>query len=311
MSKDLSPDLEHLKTLPGRKTAELFTFNFPEIQFSNYSDFITDDRVIPDFVIKQATVPYRYTNWAEALTFDGNVYEHRDIKRGVVESDINTQVDTLVLEMENVAPWFTYLIANIDIRGYTVDIKKVWVDHLDKAANYVSMNEWTIDEPVIGQGYIRLTLKNKLDIITKKCPNRKYQPSCPFRYGDTWCLNGAVDWTEDILDIYGHGVNKYDGTVTTGGSTSQFTDINVYPVAVDWYRWGKIQFTSGDNTGAVPRFVKGHAAGGVISVDVAYNSTIQVGDTFELFRGCNKTFTACEGFVNDDNFGGVTSVPAP
>lgn len=70
---------------------------------------------------------------------------------------------------------------------------------------------------------------------------------------------------------------------------------------------GKITFTSGNNAGL--SFVVKKQTGGAIELFLPTSFSMQVGDTFDIFAGCDKTLATCQGkFNNVVNFGGFPHI---
>lgn len=122
-------------------------------------------------------------------------------------------------------------------------------------------------------------------------------PHCDADLGDTRC---GVD-----LEAL-----RVSGTVTTGAATRTFT-ASAMAQAADYFTYGVVTWTSGDNDG-LSMEVKQHQTGGVFSLQLDMPHTIDAGDTFTVVPGCNKTGRGgdCQvKFSNLVNFRGFEDVP--
>ena len=107
----------------------------------------------------------------------------------------------------------------------------------------------------------------------------------------------------------GFSLSSDSVTVTTGGGALSFIDTGL--TADDaYYNGGKITWLTGDNAGLtfdVKRYV---AASDTVELFEPTPYTIAVGDTANIFRGCDRTFETCrDTFDNVENFRGFPHVP--
>ena len=73
----------------------------------------------------------------------------------------------------------------------------------------------------------------------------------------------------------------------------------------DFYKFGKITFTSGVNSGITIDVAKYVDSTGEITLRTATPFDFQIGDTFNAFRGCDKKYGTCVNVhSNSINFGG-------
>ncbi len=122
-------------------------------------------------------------------------------------------------------------------------------------------------------------------------------PQCDADLGDTRC---GVD-----LEAL-----RVTGTVTTGAATRTFT-ASAMAQAADYFTYGVVTWTGGDNAG-LSMEVKQHQAGGVFALQLDMPNTIDPGDTFTVVPGCNKigrTGDCKLKFDNLVNFRGFEDVP--
>ena len=98
-------------------------------------------------------------------------------------------------------------------------------------------------------------------------------------------------------------------TVTTGGSALTFTDSGL--VSTDeHFSGGRVDWLTGANAGIVSD-VKQSLSGTTFALWEPLPYPIQVGDTAQAYRGCDKTFETCRDvFSNAVNFRGFPYVPS-
>lgn len=122
-----------------------------------------------------------------------------------------------------------------------------------------------------------------------------YGANCPHQLGDARC---EVD-TEALVQTV---------TVATVTSRREITVTGLTGVD-NVFRYGIIEFTSGDNEGFRME-VRASTSGGGVSLQLPMPFEIAVGDTAELTPGCDKTEATCIAkFDNILNFGGFADIP--
>lgn len=99
------------------------------------------------------------------------------------------------------------------------------------------------------------------------------------------------------------------GKVTAVFSRSHFTDRSrIEPL--DWWRYGTIEWLSGQNKGLkVEIRAYSQEGGGAFALLEQMPGQIRPGDDYEVVKGCAKTRTACKDFDNIHNFRGFPDMP--
>jgi uncharacterized phage protein (TIGR02218 family) len=124
-----------------------------------------------------------------------------------------------------------------------------------------------------------------------------YTPTCRATFCDSKCTLTESTYT-------------FSGTVTTKTSNSEFycSDTAVKDKTAQYFDYGYLTFTSGNNTGQSMEVKQSNA--GTIILNMSMPFSIEVNDAFDIVAGCNKTFTTCKNkFSNAINFRGEPHVP--
>lgn len=106
----------------------------------------------------------------------------------------------------------------------------------------------------------------------------------------------------------------WEGTVTTATDSSNFEDTSLTDADAsfvdDWFKYGLLTWLTGNNAG-IESEIKTHTeTGGVLELWKGMPYAIQVGDTFLIEAGCDKSRVACrDKFVNIVNFRAFPWVP--
>lgn len=120
-------------------------------------------------------------------------------------------------------------------------------------------------------------------------------PTCRADLGDSRCGVNLATYQEAV-------------TLTGVTSASVFTD-TARTEAANYWRGGKITFTSGANDGFSME-VKSSTAGGQFTLFQPMPFTPSIGDTATIVPGCNKLPNTCKNtYSNYDNFRGEPHVP--
>lgn len=121
-------------------------------------------------------------------------------------------------------------------------------------------------------------------------------PECRVRLGSARCKVNLASFT-------------VTGTVASVTSNALFAT-SVTAFATDWFRFGVLTWTGGNNAGSRME-IAGYTTGtGDVRLALPMTRTVQVGDTFSMHAGCDKTLATCAGkFANVVNFQGEPHVP--
>lgn len=130
---------------------------------------------------------------------------------------------------------------------------------------------------------------------------RIFQRACAWELGDARCQ----------IDL-GAPEHNGSGTVASVISNFDFTASGIGSFASGVFSRGKITWTTGDNAGLEIE-VKAHSQGtpsSRLSLFLPMPRAMQVGDTFSITAGCDKTLATCrDRFANVVNFGGFPHMP--
>ena len=150
-------------------------------------------------------------------------------------------------------------------------------------------------------GRIDMTVRNELARLNVMVPRESYQPGCLNQLFDPNCgLNAANFTVARAVTAVPSGRAGFMG-FTASGLTQ----------AAGYFDLGVVEFRTGPLASTV-HTVRSHGAGGVITVARPWPVLPQVGDSFVVVPGCNRSLARCEGtFNNRGRFRGTPFVPAP
>ena len=233
-------------------------------------------------------------------------YTAAAIGRGEVRTNIDNRIDSVTVQLDNINRAMTDYIASYEFRGRRMIIRRVYEDYLSDADDYITVFDGLMDNPVISEQSMQVTLKSRLGTLTKRIPRRMYQIHCNWEFGSTEC--GIDKTATDIVDA----------TVIAGSTTSiiRISGSTYENLADDYYKYGSVEVTAGDNdkesrllTYSSGTFAVTGISG--VQVGLGYNlSYSPIGDTVTIQQGCDKTPTFCdEQYSNLVNYGGFDTIP--
>jgi uncharacterized phage protein (TIGR02218 family) len=140
-----------------------------------------------------------------------------------------------------------------------------------------------------GRSSAIFNVNSHLELLNQKMPRNLYQASCINSLYDASCT-----------------LNR-ESFAANGAAGSGSTATAIKASFGSQYNLGVIKFTSGANNG-ISRTVKS-ADGTTIALISPLPVVPTIGDTFRIYRGCDKTTTSCNSFSNIANFRGFPTIP--
>jgi len=125
-----------------------------------------------------------------------------------------------------------------------------------------------------------------------------YQIQCNAKFGDDYC---AID--KELA------ANKVTGSAT-GGTTTTVIDTATLTQTDDYWNFGTVTFTSGNNNGVSRKVIDFDNATKKATLDYALDNAVAAGDAFNIYRGCDKTLAMCTTpYANAANYHGFHTIP--
>jgi len=240
-----------------------------------------------------------FTDHDRDLVFDGVTYQ---AATGFAASAIEDQLGLAVSNLDVDGALSSAAITEVDIHAGRYDDAEVTVFLVNWAdpAQRVILRKGFLGQVERGEVAFKAELRglaSRLDQVA----GRVFQRTCPWELGDARC--GV-----DLNSPEHHGA----GTVAQVFDAFDFTATGLDSFATGVFSRGKLIWTSGANTGLAVE-VKAHVAAGSvarISLFLPVPEPIEVGDTFSITAGCDKSFDTChDRFGNVLNFGGFPHIP--
>ncbi|MCM8596657.1 DUF2163 domain-containing protein [Accumulibacter sp.] len=204
--------------------------------------------------------------------------------------------------------------ASIDLSGICavagVSPAQIEAGLFDHAAVFLFATDWRQPEedhePIVSGRFGQTTVRDdryaisgvSLSDALNQTFSQTYGAQCPKTFGDTAYAGCGVPLA----------VHTVTGTLTAVVSGNEFQD-GARPEGNDAFGAGTLRFTSGPNADLPALEIKSFYAGGQIVTHDGFPFLPQVGDAYEMVRGCRKRLEDCRAYGNAVNFGGFPWIP--
>jgi len=242
---------------------------------------------------------FGFTDHDLALVFDGTTFQPQS---GFTASEIRSGSDLSVDAQEAEGVLTSDTITETDI------LEGRW----DNAAVEIWRVNWadTSQRALLRRGAIGQVRRGRLHFVAEmrslahvlgQTIGRTYQASCDAALGDARC---GVDLEDPAF--------KASGTVVTIVGDRAFSVSGLSGFFEGWFALGTLSWLTGANTGRSAEVLSHKVSGAdvIVALLEAPVRLIEVGNTFDIFAGCDKRFETCQSkFVNAVNFRGFPHIP--
>ena len=262
------------------------------------------------------------TCWRVELT-NGTVYAFTDHDQNVVVDGV-TYLASSGYNASEIQTSSDLSVDNLDVIGFLDSPVILEEDFLAGLWDYAAINifrvNWadpdsgrlherrgTLGEVSLKRGQFSTELRGLLQALTRTI-TELYSPGCRARLGDARCTVDLTPYTAT-------------GSVLAVSSDRQFTtDLPTATVQIDaattgappddYFQGGLLTWAIGNNAGLDMEVKDYEAASGLIALQLLMPYPVQVGDTFDVHTGCDKSLQTCKAkFDNVINFRGEPYVP--
>jgi len=240
---------------------------------------------------------YKTINFFTYFSHAEQAYTPLGVSRASIKRGSRNELSTVGYEIDNVNKAMGAYAAAQDFRNKRVVTRLIFRDNL---TSY-------LDAKVIFDGYIQAITFEQTK-MTAACGPKigslsfetgwLYEIQCNAKFGDSYCkISKAL------------AENHLSG-VATGGTTTTLIDINYLTQIDDYWNYGVVTFTSGDNNGASRKITDFVASSDTATLDYPLDDPVVAGDTYTIYRGCDKSLAMCGNiYVNTANYHGFHAIP--
>ena len=242
---------------------------------------------------------FGFTDHDRPLTFDGTTFEPES---GFTASEIRSGSDLSVDAQEAEGVLTSTTITETDILDGRWDnaTVEIWRVNWDDTASRALLRRGAIGQVRRGRLQFVAEMRSLAHVLGQTL-GRTFQASCDAALGDARC---GVDLNAAAF--------KASGTVVSLSGDRGFAVSGLSGFAEGWFALGTLQWLTGANTGRKAE-VLSHAltgAGILITLLEAPVRPAEIGNTFDIFAGCDKRFETCQAkFANAVNFRGFPHIP--
>lgn len=246
-------------------------------------------------IVRRDGVVLGFTDYHEDLTVLGVLYKAASgLTRATALSGVS---DLSVSNMETETILDSTRISRPALLAGLYDFADVFilmVDYTNPSLWQIKLARGKLGEVSVGKNSAQVEFRSLTQLLKQRI-GRTHEAHCPYDLGDAKC-----------------GVNltlfKKPATVTTSVSSRVFRASALIGNGVDWFRFGKVTWTSGLNTGLTMEVKTYTDSTGEITLSLPMPFNIVLGDALDAFPGCAKTFAICQSKFNNLNFGGFPFV---
>ena len=151
----------------------------------------------------------------------------------------------------------------------------------------------------VGRTRVAISVNSHLELLGVSMPRNLFQASCRRTLFDARCTLSAAAYA-------------VPGTVAASSTQLVIRSLISGPAGSGTYALGRIEMTSGANA-TFSRSIRTYTAGSpaILTLLAPFTFPIAVGDTFNVYPGCDKQEVTCGLFGNVANFRGEKYIPAP
>lgn len=239
-----------------------------------------------------------FTSFSRDIEMSGVVYKARTgFSPGAIALSAHFNVDNL--DIQGVLDDFS--ITEDDLNSGKYDFAEVEIlrlNWLDKPYSYGKCDK--IIKGITGEIKVEkgqyTTEVRSLSQFLQFNVGELVQPACPYTLGDEFCTKDLTDFTfySQVTSVIDNRIIYCDLTQVDG-----------------FFSYGSITFNSGLNIQLSCEVKSYMQLNGFVELQLPANYTIEIGDTFTIYAGCNKDLdTDCsEKFDNGINHGGFPDLP--
>lgn len=252
------------------------------------------------------TTDFRMCDLYEITLFDGAIFRYADYDRDIFLSDgrlfscngpgfsrdkisltDDEVIDSLNIEltidetdkMNNVS--IIQIARNGGFDDARLSLYRCFIDEWGNALYILELFTGEIETPEGGGLKLALDVNSLANKLNNNFPTRCYYPTCPFSLYDSMC---------------GVNLENYKKMGTVSSATKKVINSNL-TFANGYYEQGGLEFTSGTLAGTAHsiRYSNNNTFELLIEAESAPN----VGDTFIVYPGCDKTPNTCKNKFNN------------
>lgn len=236
-----------------------------------------------------------FTDHVDDISFGGLDYV---ASTGFQPTDVLQRDDMSVDNMEVAGILDSNYITETDIQAGVYDFAEIeifMVNYSDITQGRMWLKRGWIGEVRMKRGQFEAEVRGLSQKFSQHV-GRLFSPSCDAILGDSRCG----------FDIE---ASRSSTVTVTGVTTNQTFETNGVITDETHFKAGELLWLTGNNSG-LKMEIKEYGINSVMILALPMSSTVQIGDTFNVVPGCDKSKATCKSkFSNILNFRGFPDVP--
>jgi hypothetical protein len=241
---------------------------------------------------------------------NAQTYEATRISRSEASQNMNMQRDSLTLTLDNVSEEFTtkFWEQAMHLQDRRVLLRKLFTDNVGSATQMVIIMDGIVDTVSVTERSCRLEVVSFVGFIGFN-PGIRLGRICPISvFANSRCAQSVspvtllTQETTDNVDV---------------GSTTTSIKVKTLTQTDDYWKVGRLEFTSGANDGMVRKIIAWDQSTKTFTIDFPVKTAPSEDDTVKVLRDCNRTLDMCRtrftevdaSIGNIANFRGFNTVP--
>jgi hypothetical protein len=271
MARDLTDNLDTAVAAPAQSPINLYI-----VFLDDYTLYLTGYPTDINFFSWNSTLDEISSS---PQTYNALAISHEDIR-----TSADTKIDQVTVKLDNINRLMGSYIATYEFRGRRMIILRVYKDYLTNYQDCVVLFDGLMDNPIISETAMQVTLKPRIGTLSLYTPRRLYDVACNWRFGSTECGYNRV--ASGVS-----GVMITSGTTTWLGTIAYVSPSGIYQTD-DYWKYGSIELVNTGATAGEKRQVT--ASSGVkIFLDYALSSGVDTG---------TKLLLHCDGVDGSTTF---------
>jgi hypothetical protein len=240
---------------------------------------------------------YRITTFFSYFGHTPTDYIPLGLQRTAIKKTSSGEIEQVSFRVCNINKGMSAYAASKNFRNKRVVARLIFRDNISSYLDTKIIFDGFIQNISFPQKTMDITATPKIGSLSFET-GWPYQIECHARFGDSYCkVNKEL------------AANKVIGTAT-GGTKSTLIDTVNLTQADDYWNWGYVIFSSGTNNGLSRKVVDFDNATKTATLDYPFEDTIEAGDMFTIYRGCDKTLNICDTvYGNTSNYHGFHTIP--
>jgi hypothetical protein len=245
---------------------------------------------------------------------------------GIQSSELDIRVYPEVTDLLGQTAW-AQAVWQGQLDGATVQLERAFMPvYGNTSPGTVVLFSGRVSDTEVSRTMISIKVRSWLEVMNIEMPRRLWQASCSHNFGDAMCGYNRVAGTNANGTATGIGALTFAAAAGSTASTILGAPIaGQGGVPLNYpFNLGTLIAVSGINAGQARGIGSAASSTGALSLTLGFLSVPNVGDTFQILPGCDRTLNTCGGVFknsrvtptgyvagNAERFGGMPFIPPP